>query len=107
MNENIVKVVFDANNFAQDFSRFPIPEPNSFDPEKWFLHNKFYKHIGIYAYRTEVLQEICNLEQSKREIAEKLEQLRWLENGYKIKVGITKFESQSVDVPKDIEKLNL
>ena len=107
LNENIVKVLFDSNNVAQDFSRFPIPEPKSFDSEKWFLNNKFYKHIGLYAYRTEVLQEICKLEQSEREVTEKLEQLRWLENGYKIKVGITEFESQSVDVPKDIEKLNL
>jgi|TARA_B100000959_G_scaffold56130_1_gene58525 3-deoxy-manno-octulosonate cytidylyltransferase (CMP-KDO synthetase) len=107
LNENIVKVVFGANNFAQDFNRLPIPEPKSFDSEKWFLNNKFYKHIGIYAYRTEILQEICKLKQSEREIKEKLEQLRWLENGYKIKVGITEFESQSVDVPKDIEKLNL
>ena len=107
LNENIVKVLFDSNNVAQDFSRFPIPEPKSFDSAKWFLNNKFYKHIGLYAYRTEVLQEICKLEQSEREVTEKLEQLRWLENGYKIKVGITEFESQSVDVPKDIEKLNL
>ena len=107
LDENTVKVVFDENNFALNFSRFPIPEPKSFDSEKWFLNNKFYKHIGLYAYRTEVLQEICKLEQSEREVTEKLEQLRWLENGYKIKVGITEFESQSVDVPKDIEKLNL
>ena len=69
--------------------------------------NKFYKHIGIYGYRAKVLQEICKLQPTKKELSEKLEQLRWLENGYKIKVGITAFESISIDVPKDIEKLNL
>ncbi len=107
LDENVVKVMFDENNFALNFSRLAIPQPKSFDTEKWFLHNKFYKHIGIYGYRTNVLQEICKLEQSQREIKERLEQLRWLENGYKIKVGITEFESKSVDVPKDIENLNL
>ena len=107
LNENTVKVVFDENNFALNFSRFPIPDPKSFDAEKWFVHNKFYKHIGIYGYRAKVLQEICKLQPTKKELSEKLEQLRWLENGYKIKVGITAFESISIDVPKDIEKLNL
>ena len=103
------KPVNDAslNNFALNFSRFPIPEPKSFDVEKWFVMNKFYKHIGIYGYRAKVLQEICKLQPTKKELSEKLEQLRWLENGYKIKVGITAFESISIDVPKDIEKLNL
>ena len=105
LNENTVKVVFDENNFALNFSRFPIPEPKSFDAEKWFVMNKFYKHIGIYGYRTKVLQEICKLQPTKKEISEKLEQLRWLDNNYKIKVGITTLESRSVDVPKDIENL--
>ena len=107
LNENTVKVVFDENNFALNFSRFPIPEPKSFDAEKWFVHNNFYKHIGIYGYRTRVLQEICELEQTEREKTERLEQLRWLENTYKIKVEETELESHSIDVPKDIEKLNL
>ena len=105
LDENTVKVVFDENNFALNFSRFPIPEPKSFDVEKWFVYNKFYKHIGIYRYRTKDLQEICKLETTKNELSEKLEQLRWLDNNYKIKVGITTLESRSVDVPKDIENL--
>jgi len=105
LDENTVKVVSDENNFALNFSRFPIPEPKSFDAEKWFVINKFYKHIGIYGYRAKVLQEICKLQPTKNEISEKLEQLRWLDNNYKIKVGITTLESQSVDVPKDIENL--
>ena len=89
LDENTVKVVFDENHFALNFSRLPIPHPKTFDAEKWFVLNKFYKHIGIYGYRTKVLQEICKLEATKNEIAEKLEQLRWLDNNYKIKVGIT------------------
>lgn len=107
LDENTVKVVFDENYLALNFSRLPIPQPKSFDTEKWFVLNKFYKHIGIYGYRTKILQEICKLQPTKKELSEKLEQLRWIENGYKIKVGITVFESSSIDVPKDIEKLNL
>ena len=107
LDENTVKVIFDENNFALNFSRFPIPDPKSFDVEKWFVMNKFYKHIGVYGYKAKVLQEICKLQPTKKEMSEKLEQLRWLDNNYKIKVGITAFESISIDVPKDIEKLNL
>ena len=107
LDENTVKVMFDKNNFALNFSRLAIPQPKSFDVKKWFVLNTFYKHIGIYGYSAKALEKICELEPTKRELNERLEQLRWLENGYKIKVGITTFESISVDVPKDIEKLNL
>ncbi len=107
LDENTVKVMFDKNNFALNFSRLAIPQPKSFDVKKWFVLNTFYKHIGIYGYSAKALEKICELEPTKRELSERLEQLRWLENGYKIKVGITTFESISVDVPKDIEKLNL
>jgi 3-deoxy-manno-octulosonate cytidylyltransferase (CMP-KDO synthetase) len=65
----------------------------------------FWKHIGIYGYRADVLSEITNIEVSSLEIAESLEQLRWLENGYKIKVGITEYESQSIDSPEDLTSL--
>lgn len=107
LDENTVKVMFDKNNFALNFSRLASPQPKSFDVKKWFVLNTFYKHIGIYGYSAKALEKICELEPTKRELNERLEQLRWLENGYKIKVGITTFESISVDVPKDIEKLNL
>ena len=107
LDENIVKVMFDKNNFALNFSRLATPEPKSFDVKKWFVVNKFYKHIGIYGYSPKALEKICRLEPTKRELSERLEQLRWLENGDKIKVGITTFESISVDVPKDIVKLKL
>jgi 3-deoxy-manno-octulosonate cytidylyltransferase (CMP-KDO synthetase) len=105
LDENTVKVVFDEKNFALNFSRLPIPEPKSFDAERWFVHNKFYKHIGIYGYRAAILEKLCKLDPTKNEITEKLEQLRWLDNNYKIKVKITTLESRSVDVPKDIENL--
>lgn len=96
---NAVKVVFDKNGKALYFSRFAIP----------YLRNKvertFYKHIGIYAYKTLTLREISALPQSGLELAESLEQLRWLENGYTVRMGVTEFESFSVDVPEDITKI--
>jgi 3-deoxy-manno-octulosonate cytidylyltransferase (CMP-KDO synthetase) len=67
-------------------------------------HHSYFKHIGIYAYRPKILQELTLLKQSDLEKAESLEQLRWLENGYKIKIGITGIESLSVDTPEDLEK---
>ena len=96
---NAVKVVFDKNGKALYFSRFAIP----------YLRNQvereFYKHIGIYAYKTDVLREVSALPQSGLELAESLEQLRWLENGYTVRMGVTEFESYSVDVPEDIIKI--
>ena len=67
-------------------------------------HGLFYKHIGIYAYKTDVLMKIAQLQQSNLELSESLEQLRWLENSYKIKMGVTDFESYSIDTPQDVEK---
>lgn len=99
MSPNAVKVVFDKNGKALYFSRFAIP----------YLRNQvertFYKHIGIYAYKTDVLKEVSALPQSGLELAESLEQLRWLENGYTVRMGVTEFESYSVDVPEDIVKI--
>ncbi len=96
---NAVKVVFDKNGKALYFSRFAIP----------YLRNKvehiYYKHIGIYAYKCDVLKEVAALPQSGLELAESLEQLRWLENGYTVRMGVTEFESYSVDVPDDILKI--
>lgn len=96
---NAVKVVFDKNGKALYFSRFAIP----------YLRNQiertFYKHIGIYAYKCDVLKKVAALPQSGLELAESLEQLRWLENGYTVRMGVTEFESFSVDVPDDIVKI--
>ena len=93
-NKNTVKALIDKNMFALNFSRLPLENQNS----------KYFKHIGMYAYRTEILKKITKLSQSTLEIAESLEQLRWLENGYKIKTAITQFETISIDTPEDLEK---
>ena len=72
--------------------------------EEWLKSYPFLKHLGLYAYRKEVLKEVTKLPQSSLEKAESLEQLRWLQNGYKIKVGITNFETVGIDTPKDLER---
>ena len=104
-NENKVKVTFNTNRFAIYFSRNAIPffrgEPN----EKWLKTHNYFKHIGIYGYKTEILKEITVLKPSKLELAEGLEQLRWLENGYNIKIAETELEAISIDTPEDIVKL--
>jgi 3-deoxy-manno-octulosonate cytidylyltransferase (CMP-KDO synthetase) len=97
-NPNRVKVVCDLNNWALYFSRSAIP----------FLKNEqeiSYKHIGLYAYQVQTLKKIVTLQPSPLEKSENLEQLRWLENGYKIKVMTTEEEAESVDTPEDLEKL--
>jgi len=93
---NSPKAIFDANGIAQNFCR----EITDFSDEK-----TYFKHIGIYGYRTKTLAEICKLPPSKNEITERLEQLRWLDNNYLIKVGITTHEGLSVDTPEDIAKI--
>ncbi len=95
-DENSPKAIFDKNRIALNFCR-KIANISS--------ECTYYKHIGIYAYRSEILTKICELEQSENEKRERLEQLRWLDNCYKIKVGITTFEALSVDTPEDIEKI--
>jgi 3-deoxy-manno-octulosonate cytidylyltransferase (CMP-KDO synthetase) len=105
-NSNCVKVVLDKKYKALYFSRSPIPFMRSKDNAEWEQHHRFFKHLGIYAYRTEVLKEITHLTQSSLELAESLEQLRWLENGYCIMAEITEFENVSIDTPQDLEKIN-
>ena len=103
---NHVKVVISKGNFALYFSRSPIPYLRGENESQWPSRHPFLKHIGIYAYRTSVLEELTTLQQTSLEIAESLEQLRWLENGYKIRVEQTEFESLSVDTPDDLNKIN-
>ena len=105
-DENVVKVVFDNKGKALYFSRQTIPFLRKVekDEQSWMQARTFYKHIGIYAYKVDVLKEIASLEQSGLELAECLEQLRWLENSYTIKMGVTEFESYSIDTPQDVEK---
>lgn len=101
---NSPKVIMNADGFAIYFSRSVIPYLRGVEKEQWLENHVFYKHLGIYAYRTDVLKEITVLEQSPLEKVESLEQLRWLENGYKIKVGITDIETIGIDTPEDLER---
>lgn len=103
-NVNSPKVVVDGRMNALYFSRSIIPYQRNADQCDWLKGHTYYKHIGLYAYRTEVLKEITSLPQSSLELAESLEQLRWLENGYRIKVGITQVETIGIDTPQDLER---
>ncbi|MBQ2507239.1 MAG: 3-deoxy-manno-octulosonate cytidylyltransferase [Bacteroidaceae bacterium] len=103
-NINSPKVVVNKNMQALYFSRSIIPYYRNKEREEWLAGHTYYKHIGLYAYRAEVLREITSLPQSPLEIAESLEQLRWLENGYVIKVGISDVETIGIDTPEDLEK---
>lgn len=105
-DNNVVKVVFDIKGSALYFSRQTIPFMRNVehDAYSWMKLRTFYKHIGIYAYKTNVLEQISQLTQSELEMSESLEQLRWLENSFRIIMGITEYESYSIDTPKDVEK---
>lgn len=103
-NVNSPKVVVNKNMNALYFSRSIIPYQRNAEKKDWLKNHTYYKHIGLYAYRTEVLKEITSLPQSSLELAESLEQLRWLENGYTIKVGVTEVETIGIDTPQDLEK---
>lgn len=106
-NPNSPKVVVDNNMRALYFSRSVIPYFRGKDEADWLDSHLFYKHIGLYAYKSEVLKEITSLPQSSLEIAESLEQLRWLQNGYCIKVGISDIETIGIDTPEDLKKAEL
>lgn len=103
-NPNSPKIVLDNNGYAMYFSRSVIPFVRGIEKEEWLQHYPFLKHLGIYAYRKEVLREVTQLPQSSLELAESLEQLRWLQNGYKIKVGTTEVETVGIDTPQDLER---
>jgi len=103
-NPNSPKIVVDNFGFAMYFSRSIIPFVRGKEQEEWLDNYPFLKHLGIYAYRKDVLRKITQLPQSSLEIAESLEQLRWLQNGYKIKVGKTDVETVGIDTPQDLEK---
>lgn len=103
-NPNSPKVVLNKNGEAIYFSRSIIPYIRDTAHTEWLDKHTFYKHIGMYAYRHDVLAEITQLSQSPLELAESLEQLRWIENGYKIKVGLTDIETIGIDTPEDMEK---
>lgn len=103
-NPNSPKIVVDNNSYAMYFSRSVIPYLRNIKHEDWLGNFPYLKHIGLYAYRREVLREVTKLPQSSLELAESLEQLRWLQNGYKIKVGRTDVETVGIDTPADLQR---
>ena len=103
-NPNSPKIVTDNRGFALYFSRSVIPYVRGVDHQDWFGQYPFLKHLGIYAYRREVLREVTALPQSSLEKAESLEQLRWLQNGYRIRVGLTDVETVGIDTPEDLKR---
>lgn len=107
-NPNVVKVVLSLQQSAIYFSRHAIPYVRGQAPDDWLQHQVFYKHIGLYAYRRNTLLRVARLKPTALERAESLEQLRWLEHGFRIAVGLTDLETIGIDTPEDIQKaLNL
>ena len=103
-NPNSPKIVCDTRGFALYFSRSVIPFIRGKERSEWFSQFPFLKHLGIYAYRREVLKAITQLPPSPLEMAESLEQLRWLQNGYRIRVGETDVETVGIDTPEDLQR---
>lgn len=103
-NPNSPKIVTDLRGYALYFSRSVIPYVRGCDHDEWLGHYPYLKHLGIYAYRREVLEAVTRLPQSPLELAESLEQLRWLQHGYKIKVGTTDVETIGIDTPDDLAR---
>ena len=103
-NPNSPKIVVDNRHYAMYFSRSIIPFVRGKEKESWLQSYPFLKHLGMYAYRADVLAEITRLPQSSLELAESLEQLRWLQNGYRIKVGLTDVETVGIDTPEDLAR---
>lgn len=104
-NHNNAKVILNKNREAIYFSRAPVPYCRNYPDQEWIKHHTYYKHIGIYGYRAGMLLELAQLPKTKLEITESLEQLRWIENGYKINTAITSFESIAIDTPDDLLKI--
>ncbi len=100
-----VKIVLNDKDEALYFSRMVIPYVKGVDEKEWHLHHSYYRHVGMYAYRSDVLEAITKLPVSSLEKAESLEQLRWVESGYKIKCVVTKYESHCIDTPEDLVRM--
>lgn len=105
-NPNCVKVVCTKDDSALYFSRQSIPFQRGIDQSAWLSTHSYFRHIGMYAFRTAIIQELSQLKESALEQAEKLEQLRWLENGYKIRVKVTDFASPAVDTREDLHAVD-
>lgn len=104
-NVNSPKVVISKAQEALYFSRQPIPYCRNVPNDIWHKQHTYYKHIGIYGYRADILEQITTLPASALELAESLEQLRWLENGFRITTAITEFETIGIDTPEDLERI--
>ena len=100
-----VKITANRQHEALYFSREVIPHVKGFDKKDWHKQFPYYRHVGMYAYRADILKQITSLSPSSLEKAESLEQLRWLENGFKIKLAVTHFDSHCIDTPEDVEKV--
>ncbi|MEO6832270.1 MAG: 3-deoxy-manno-octulosonate cytidylyltransferase [Chitinophagaceae bacterium] len=100
-----VKVVLNPAMEALYFSRAVIPFLKGVPEAEWHLHRAYYRHVGMYAYRTDILKQLTKLPVSSLEKAESLEQLRWLEGGYKVKCAVTNHDSHCIDTPEDVEKV--
>ncbi len=104
-NPNEVKVLINKHQKAAYFSRSAIPYIRDFEIDQWLKHHDYYRHVGIYAYRYDILQKITALPASSWEQAEGLEQLRWLQNGYEISVFTTEYLSYGIDTPDDLQRV--
>jgi len=104
-NPNIPKVVVNKRMEAIYFSRSPIPYLRNYPQNEWLSKHQFFKHIGLYAYRYDTLKKIAILPSSPNELAESLEQLRWIDHGYTIQTGITEYETIGIDTPEDLQKI--
>ena len=100
-----VKITMNNQQEALYFSREVIPHIKGVDKKEWHKHFQYYRHVGMYAYRADILKQITRLMPSDLEKAESLEQLRWLEHGFKIKLAVTDFDSHCIDTPEDVEKV--
>lgn len=100
-----VKIVLNDNMEGMYFSRMVIPFIKGVDEKEWHMHHTYYRHVGMYAYRSDILSKLTKLPVSKLEKAESLEQLRWVESGFKIKCVPTTYESHCIDTPEDLERL--
>jgi 3-deoxy-manno-octulosonate cytidylyltransferase (CMP-KDO synthetase) len=105
-NVNSPKVILNKKAEAIYFSRSPLPHIRGQEQQNWLQYFIYFKHIGIYGYRSDILQQVTKLPVSTLEKAESLEQLRWIENGYRIKIAETELETYAIDTPEDLEKLN-
>ncbi len=103
-NPSLPKVVTNHQGYALYFSRSPVPYLRNKNKDEWIQHYPYKKHLGMYGYRKDVLQKITKLKPSPLELAESLEQNRWLENGFLIKTELTEFENYPVDTPEDLDR---